>query len=242
MSKWMVRGLVFAGAMVLLRLIQGAIVNTWPTMSGLASLLLLLLFAIAVGVWGGIDGRADAENEPDPDRRQDLAMTWLLAGISAGVLSGAVSWIISLFYTGIYTGGPINELTTFAAFVALLVFLPAILSVSIGRWLVDRHAPPPEKHDGSRDREGTDVFAAARGDEAPTREAPRGQHGQRTQAAPTAVAEREEPTEVIRTRHEASGHDAPTETIRTTDRDDAPTEVIRTDTEETRPHRTPRND
>ena len=236
----MVRGLVFAGAMVVLRLIQGAIVNTWPTMSGLASLVLLLLFAIAVGIWGGIDGRADAEKEPDPDRRQDLAMTWLLAGISAGVLGGAVCWIISLFYTGIYTGGPIPELTTFAAFVALLVFLPAILSVSIGRWLVDRHAPPPSKHDGSRGREEDDVFAAARADEAPTRETPRSQREERTQAAPTAVAtaERDEPTEVIRT----GGHEAPTETIRTTERDDAPTEVIRTDTEATRPHQKPKSD
>jgi hypothetical protein len=228
MNKWMVRGLVFAVLMIVLRLIQGAIVNNWPTMSGLGSLLLLLLYASGVGVWGGIDGRADAKRNPDPDRRDDLAMVWLLAGIVAGVLSGAVAWLISLFYSGLYTGGPINELTTFAAFVALLVFLPAILSVSIGRWLEDRHAPPPPKHDGSRGRESADVFAAARGDESPTKEAARGQREQRTVAAPTAVAtaERDEPTEVIRT----SG------------RDDAPTEVIRTDTDATKPHQKPRND
>lgn len=51
-----------------------------------------------------MDGRADAKASPDPDRRQDLAMTWLLAGLVAGALSGAVAWLISLFYKAIYTG------------------------------------------------------------------------------------------------------------------------------------------
>jgi len=47
-----------------------------------------LVVAGAVGVivalaWGYIDGRADAKAQPDPDRRGDLAMTWLLAGLVA---------------------------------------------------------------------------------------------------------------------------------------------------------------
>jgi len=35
-------------------------------------------------IWGISDGRADARANPDPDRRGDLAMTWLLAGLFAG--------------------------------------------------------------------------------------------------------------------------------------------------------------
>jgi len=61
-------------------------------------------------------------------------MTWLLAGLLAGVLSGAVSWLIALLYDGLYTGGLISELTTFAAFTALAVFLPGVIGVAIGRW------------------------------------------------------------------------------------------------------------
>ena len=45
----------------------------------------------------------------------------------AGILSGAVSWLIALLYKGIYTGGLLNEVTTFAAFTALLVFVPGII-------------------------------------------------------------------------------------------------------------------
>ena len=138
MRDWMLRGLVFAGAMVVLRLVQGALINAWQTQSGLISIVLLLLFVIGVAVWGVRDGRADASANPDPDRRQDLAMTWLLAGLVAGILSGAVSWLIAQFYSAIYTGGLLNEVTTFAAFTALIVFLPGIIGVAVGRWRVDR--------------------------------------------------------------------------------------------------------
>ena len=91
MRNWILRGLVFAAAMVVVRLIQGALINAWQTQAGLISVVLLLLFVIGVVVWGVLDGRADAKAQPDPDRRQDLAMTWLLAGLLAGILSGAVS-------------------------------------------------------------------------------------------------------------------------------------------------------
>ncbi|MEE6177524.1 B-4DMT family transporter [Mycobacterium sp. 050134] len=221
MRSWMLRGLVYAAAMTVVRLIQGTLINAWQTQAGLISVVLLVLFVIGVVVWGVIDGRADARANPDPDRRDDLAMTWLLAGLVAGVLSGAVCWLIALVYKGLYTGGLINEITTFAAFTALIVFLPGIIGVTVGRWRVDRN-PDAHRPAGAEDeRADTDVFSAVRGDDAPTGEIPTGaataQHEQQTSAV--ATAERE----------------APTETLSTTD--DAKTEVIRTDAEsgETQP-------
>ena len=89
-------------------------------------------------MWGLLDGRADARANPDPDRRADLAMMWLLAGLVAGVVSGAVAWLVSLLYRGLYVGALINEITTFAAFTALLVFLPGMGAVALGRYLIDR--------------------------------------------------------------------------------------------------------
>src|ERR1700724_3350603 len=162
MSKWLLRGLVFAALMVIVRLLQGAMINAWETKAGLISIVLVVVFAIAVFIWGILDGRSDARANPDPDRRQDLSMTWLLAGLFAGVVSGVVAWFIALVYTGLYTGGLINEVTTFAAFTALLVFLPGIIGVAVGRWRVDRQfEKTPEKHHGlgvKPEREGdTDV-------------------------------------------------------------------------------------
>jgi hypothetical protein len=235
MNKWLLRGLVYAAAMIVVRLIQGAMINAWQTEAGLISVVLLVLFIIGVIVWGVIDGRADARANPDPDRRQDLAMVWLLAGVVAGVVSGVVSWVIALFYQGIYTGGLINEVTTFAAFTALIVFLPAIIGVTIGRWRVDRKTESvPEKHHGREQERGDgDVFSAVRADDTPTGEIPRQTSEARTEERPAAVAtaergherehEREAPTETIPTT------EARTETIPTHHDDDAKTEVIRTD-------------
>ena len=78
MSKWLLRGLVFATAMVVLRLLQGALINAAPSQALWFSTTLIVVFAIALFVWGVIDGRIDARANPDPDRRGDLAMTWLV--------------------------------------------------------------------------------------------------------------------------------------------------------------------
>ena len=172
MSKWLLRGLVFAALMVIVRLLQGAMINAWETKAGLISVVLIVLFAIAVFVWGVLDGQADARANPDPDRRDDLAMTWLLAGLFAGIVSGAVTWLISLFYKSLYVEALVNEVTTFAAFTALLVFLAAIAGASLGRWLVDRNFEKvARRHHGlaeaaaDQDRADTDVFAAVRADD-----------------------------------------------------------------------------
>lgn len=165
MSKWLLRGLVFAALMVVVRLMQGAMINAWETQALTISATLVVIFAIVGFLWGLIDGQADARANPDPDRRGDLAMTWLLAGLFAGLVSGAVTWFISLFYGNLYAEALLNELTTFAAFTALLTFLAGITGVTIGRWLVDRRAdkmPHLHAEDGRAD---TDVFAAVGGGE-----------------------------------------------------------------------------
>ena len=162
MSNWLLRGLVFAALMVIVRLLQGALINAWETRAGLISIVLVVLFAVAAFIWGLIDGRSDARANPDPDRRGDLAMTWLVAGLFAGVVSGIVAWLISLFYKSLYVEALINEVTTFAAFTALLVFLLAMAGVALGRYLVDRKSPEAPHHGSvhDEDRADTDVFAA----------------------------------------------------------------------------------
>jgi hypothetical protein len=167
MSKWLLRGLVFAALMVIVRLVQGTLINAWETKAGLISIVLVVLFAIAVFIWGIVDGQSDARANPDPDRRADLSMAWLMAGLFAGVVSGAVAWFISLFYKSLYVEALLNELTTFAAFTALLVFLFAIAGVALGHWLVDRRAPDVPRRgtaDTGDERADTDVFAAVRHD------------------------------------------------------------------------------
>ncbi len=160
MTTWLPRGLVLAAGMVLLRLVQGTLINTYPTNAGMISLALVVLFGLAAFVWALLDGISDARANPDPDRRRDLAMRWLLAGLIAGVLSGIVVWVISLFYRNVYVEGVVLELSVFAAFTALLVFLPATLAVAVGRRLVDRTRPPQERRRVT-DGVESDVFDAS---------------------------------------------------------------------------------
>ena len=124
-------------------------------------------------------------------------MTWLLAGLFAGIVSGAVAWLISLFYKGLYVGGLVNELTTFAAFTALLTFLMAIAGVALGHWLIDRHADDaPRQHHGlaaGEDRADTDVFAAVRHPDAPADEdTDRARARNRPSPARARIAQREQ--------------------------------------------------
>jgi hypothetical protein len=192
MTNWMLRGLVFGAAMVVVRLFQGTLISVWQTQAALISIVLLVLFIIGVVIWGLIDGREDASSNPDPDRREDLAMTWLLAGLIAGLVSGAVTWLIAVFYKALYVGGLINELTTFAAFTALVVFLGAVAGATVGRWRVDRagaYKPQSGATGGDDERADTDVFAAVRSDQAAAEGAT---EWPQEQSSAVATAERED--------------------------------------------------
>jgi hypothetical protein len=67
-----------------------------------------------------------------------------------------------LFYDNLYAEALLNEVTTFAAFTALLTFLFAIAGVALGRFLVDRNAPPVQRQPADGERADTDVFEAVR--------------------------------------------------------------------------------
>jgi MFS family permease len=197
MSKWLLRGLVFAALMVIVRLLQGAMINAWETKAGLISAILVAAFALVVLAWGYADGRADARKNPDPERRDDLAMTWLLAGLFAGVVSGLVAWLIGIFYKNLYVEGLLNEVTTFAAFTALVVFVFAIVGVALGHWLVDRKRPEQaRRRESDDDRADTDVFAAVRDDRDYQPQQGGVEAGQQT--SPVALADEEQTRPVDR--------------------------------------------
>ncbi len=126
MSMWLLRGIVFAALMVIVRLLQGAMIGAWEKQSLIISVTLVVLYIVAAFVWGVLDGQSDAKAQPDPDRREDLAMAWLVGGLFAGVVSGFFAWLIGQFYDNIYVDALAAELTTFAAFTALIVFVGGV--------------------------------------------------------------------------------------------------------------------
>jgi hypothetical protein len=76
----MLRGLALAAAMVVVRLLQGTMINAWQEWAMWISVILLLLFILGAAVWGVRDGRADAIANRDPDR-------WCTRGSTPGACS-----------------------------------------------------------------------------------------------------------------------------------------------------------
>ena len=130
-----------ASVHVVTRVVLGLAVTQWP-LHGSSLRWVSLAFVVLVALlWGGLDGIRDARTAVDEESGADLTMMWLKAAAVAGVLAGAVSWLIGAT-TGIALGDNtlFFELTSGAAFTILLVFLPAILAVTVGRFLVRREA------------------------------------------------------------------------------------------------------
>ncbi len=52
MTTWLLRGLAFAAGMVIVRLVQGTLINIYETKAALISVVLVVLFGIAAFLWG----------------------------------------------------------------------------------------------------------------------------------------------------------------------------------------------
>ncbi|WP_246003148.1 B-4DMT family transporter [Nocardia tenerifensis] len=139
MNAWVLRGVALGALVVVLRAVLGFAMVNWPTHGVWMRMFCLILLVGAVLCWGLLDGRSDRTAEPDPERGTDLTLRWLKAAVVAGLGSGLVSWIIDwLPKFDLGDNGILFELTASAAFIVLLVFVPALIGVGLGRILADR--------------------------------------------------------------------------------------------------------
>lgn len=154
MNAWLVRGLGMALVHFVARTLLALAIAAWPTQGSILRIVTMVGVILAAVVWGGIDGINDRRANPDPDKSADLTMLWLKASVVAGLLSGVVTWIVSAVSPiAITSNSFFFEITSGAAFTILLVFVPAILAVGLGRLLAGRDAktndddPRPNKKD-----------------------------------------------------------------------------------------------
>lgn len=151
---------------VVTRVALGVAVAAWPLHGSLMRWLGLAVVVLAALVWAGLDGIRDARAHPSEREEADLTMTWLKAGAVAGLLSGALCWLIgSVSDVSLGENSLFFELTSGAAFTLLLVFVPAMLAVAVGRFIAHRDA---QKNEATEDRTAAPVpvgVGAAGGDE-----------------------------------------------------------------------------
>ncbi|WP_433192637.1 B-4DMT family transporter [Nocardia sp. CA-107356] len=139
MNGWVLRAIVLGALVVGLRAALGFAMVYWPTQGSWMRPLCLVVLLVAIVFWGLLDGRKDREVHPDPEHGSDLTISWLETAAAAGLGSGAVSWLLDwLPKFDLGDNGLLFELTAGASFIVLLVFIPGLIGVGLGRIIADR--------------------------------------------------------------------------------------------------------
>ncbi|WP_280298653.1 B-4DMT family transporter [Nocardia neocaledoniensis] len=126
MTAWVLRATVLGALVVGLRLLLGFAMAFAPTFGLVWRVACLIVIVGVAAVWGMRDGRSAVA--------VDLTVRWMAAGAVAGLASGAVCLVLDQI-PGVELGdsGALFELTSSAAFIMLLIFLPALAGVAFGR-------------------------------------------------------------------------------------------------------------
>ncbi|WP_072801919.1 B-4DMT family transporter [Rhodococcoides yunnanense] len=141
MTGWVVRGIGMGLINVGVRILLGAAVAQWPLHGSQLRWIGMAVVLLAVVVWAGLDGIRDRRANPDPEYGADLTMLWLKAAVLGGLLAGLLSWLVGLIVDfSLGQNSLFFELTSGAAFTILVIFIPATISVFLGRLLTSRDA------------------------------------------------------------------------------------------------------
>ncbi|WP_299574554.1 B-4DMT family transporter [uncultured Williamsia sp.] len=153
MVSWLLRGLPLAAVHIVVRVLLGMAIVHSPLNGNWWKTIAVAVVVIIPLIWAGIDGIADARAHDDPDDYEDLTMRWLKAGLLAGVIAGVVGWALANYaFAGMGQNSFLIELFAGGSFTALLVFIPAMVGASVGRFLVRRQRRREQRDDSEDTR------------------------------------------------------------------------------------------
>ncbi|MBD8505293.1 B-4DMT family transporter [Hoyosella sp. G463] len=150
MNLWLIRGLILAAVLVLVRAVLGYGIYAWPESGATQRAISVVVVMIAALAWPFFDGYADAKEFEDEEDRADLTLLWLKSAGAAGVMAGFAAWLLSFVIPGIGSGNLIIEVTVGAGFMLLLLSIPAQIGILLGRFFGDRarrRSTEPEPED-----------------------------------------------------------------------------------------------
>ncbi|WP_330255041.1 B-4DMT family transporter [Nocardia sp. NBC_00565] len=132
------RGLGLAALHVAVQFVLGLAVQYWTPQTSSARLIALVLVAGMAIAWGAVDGRRDRLAHGEQSE-VDFPILWLQAGVIGGLAAGASTWLIDKL-PGLDLSGNslLFELTAAAAWILLLIYVPATIGVGLGRLLANR--------------------------------------------------------------------------------------------------------
>lgn len=196
MKPWLLRGLGLALVHVVVRVLLGAALIQWPLQGSVLRWLGFAVVVVAAFAWAGLDGIRDHRAHPDADEGDDLTMRWLAAGAVTGLVGGVLTWLVDTV-TPIPVGvtSLFFEITSGAAFTVLLVFLPAMAAVTLGRFFARRNERRAARDDDwsvHREHHAPAGVGAAAGS-APANSAQQADPAWRSDDSPTEVFPRIDP-------------------------------------------------
>jgi hypothetical protein len=129
------RGLGLAAVHVAVQFLLGLAVLYWTPQTSSARLIALVLVAGMAIAWGTVDGRRDRLAHGERSEA-DFPILWLQAGVIGGL---AATWLVDKL-PGLDLGGNslFFELTAAAAWILLLIYVPAMIGVGLGRLVAKR--------------------------------------------------------------------------------------------------------
>jgi hypothetical protein len=134
MRPWLTRGCVMAVLYAAAETLLAAVQVDHPTSGSVLDPIVLAVLVGVSGLWAGVDGWL---------RKPRRGMNWFYGGLIGGVLAGLLSVIAKALFvdqTGVWALGP--ALTGDAAFIALLIMVPAGLGVAVGGRLAAPDSSP----------------------------------------------------------------------------------------------------
>lgn len=143
-SPWLLRAVVLVPVHAGTSVGVGLLAAANPEQGSWMRLVALGLLVGVALVWGAWDGAHEAR------AADDLSARWLKAGLAAGPVAAVAAWLVralAVDATGLESLW--GQLTGGASFTALLVLVPAVVGVALGRWLV---ASPRAPRTRRRDR------------------------------------------------------------------------------------------
>jgi hypothetical protein len=124
MRPWLTRGCVMAVLYAAAETLLAAVQVNHPNSGAVLDPIVLAVLVGVSGLWAGVDGWL---------RKPRRGMNWFYGGLIGGVLAGLLSVIAKALFvdqTGVWALGP--ALTGDAAFIALLIMVPAGLGIAVG--------------------------------------------------------------------------------------------------------------
>ncbi|WP_084530360.1 B-4DMT family transporter [Nocardia miyunensis] len=138
MNALLTRALGLALVHLLARALLGFAVLFWTDRTSPARTAALVLVVACSMSWGFADGRRDRLRHGDRSEA-DFPILWLRAAVLGGLVASVATWIAGLLpYLSLGRNSLLFELTAGAAWIVLLIYVPAMVGVGLGRVLANR--------------------------------------------------------------------------------------------------------